>query len=77
VPDELGVATFDGLAPGEYVVIATADPPPTVVQYPGGQVLIDRTPATLELVLRARARGELVEVPAGGRVLISLGSGLD
>jgi hypothetical protein len=70
--DENGRYVVTGLPPGPYDVLATTDLPASVMQHPSGTVKIDRTPETMAQLLRARTRGERVEVAPAGRVQVSL-----
>jgi hypothetical protein len=61
-----------GLSPGTYDVFAMKDPPPSVVFGNSGALLIDRTPATIGKAMRARMRGQRIEVSAGSDVQVNL-----
>ena len=51
-----------GLKPGDYWVIATADPPPGEVRLPQESFNVARTPETLGLLMKARGRGQRVTI---------------
>ena len=70
--NDAGVYTGPPLSPGKYIVLATNDPPPGVINLPQGSFYLERTPDTLGLLLRARSRGQEVDVASGVTVDIRL-----
>jgi len=70
--DDTGSYRAVGLPPGKYDVFATKEPPPSVLNGNKEVLVIDRTPETTGKVMRARARGQRVEVGPNGDVQVSL-----
>jgi hypothetical protein len=69
--DEHGSYREIGLPPGKYDVFATNDPGPGA--YGSGQILlIYRTPEAIGKIMRARARGKIVDVGPNAAVSVSL-----
>jgi hypothetical protein len=70
--DDTGSYHATGLPPGKYDVFATKEPPPSVL-YGSEKVLrIDRTPETIGKVIRARVRGQRVEVGPNANAQVNL-----
>jgi len=67
-----GVFETRSLSPGRYFVIATDNPPPYATIGPGGRLEIQRSPEALTRLLRARFRGQSVEVGPRATVLVNL-----
>jgi hypothetical protein len=70
--DEQGVCMLQGLRPGRYRVIAADIGPPAIIPLPGETPSIDRTPETLQQLLRARASGTALELQPNARVDINV-----
>jgi len=60
------------LRPGRYVVLATDDPPPYDTIGPAGETHIQRSPEALSRVLRARSRGQSVELAPRTTIQVTL-----
>ena len=60
--DEDGAFLTRPLRPGRYVVLATDDPPPYDTSGTAGVPHVQRSPETLNRILRARSRGQSVEL---------------
>jgi hypothetical protein len=72
VTDEMGSYRATGLPPGKYDLFAMKEPPPSVVFGNSGALLIDRTPETIGKIMRARTRGQRVEVGSGSHIQVNL-----
>jgi len=70
--DEQGVCMLQGLRPGRYRVLAADIGPAAIIPLPGETPWIDRTPETLQLLLRARATGSALELEPNARVDINV-----
>jgi hypothetical protein len=72
VTDDTGSYHVTGLPPGKYDVFATREPPPSVLYGSKNVLLIDRTPETIGKVMRARARGQRIEVGPNANAQVNL-----
>jgi hypothetical protein len=63
-----GVHVAAGLRPGTYQVLATDIAPPALIALPSGLPRVDKSPETLQLLLRARAVASPVDVRPGSSV---------
>jgi hypothetical protein len=70
--DEDGAFQTRTLQPGRYVVLATDDPPPYVTTGPAGILNIQRSPEALARILRARTRGQIVELGPNATIQVNL-----
>jgi hypothetical protein len=76
-----GLTNDDGLfesrtlLPGRYVVMATDDPPPYIATGPAGGLNIQRSPEALARILRARSRGQVVELGPRATIQVHLTPG--
>jgi hypothetical protein len=69
-----GLFETRSLRPGRYVVLATDDPPPYVTVGAHGTLRIERSPETLARLLRARTRGQSVDVGPRSTIQVNLTS---
>lgn len=69
--DDNGVFVTRTLQPGRYIVLATDDPPPYVTSGAYGQIIY-RSPEGLARILRARARGQSVELGPRATLQVNL-----
>ena len=70
--DENGVFQTRPLQPGGYTVLATDDPPPYTTRGAYGTLNIQRSPEALARILRARSRGQSVEIGPRAAIQINL-----
>jgi hypothetical protein len=70
--DDDGAFLTRPLRPGRYVVLATDDPPPYDTFGPAGVTHIQRSPEALTRILRARSRGQSVELAPRTTIQVTL-----
>lgn len=70
--DDDGAFLTRPLRPGRYVVLATDDPPSYDTNGSAGETHIQRSPEALSRILRARSRGQSVELAPRTTIQVTL-----
>jgi hypothetical protein len=70
---EDGVHVAQGLRPGLYHVLATSVAPPAMIPVPSHVPRLEKSPETMQLLLRARSSAPQVSVPPGMTVETTVG----